>query len=389
MSTSKLAQVNRIVVDKSNFNPYLASRILNATPEIRKTDQFFDYQNQVSRQNNFALDFLSGKYAGIESSTAKQLKGQTTSTTSPALNAASSANAAAHAQLQLGKAGIKAIMPLVEKRPFDMGLVATMVQLYMMTKNHGAAIKLIDSLCRHLEEKGSAQDLDVRFAPGLVAIVVSLYSIEGRKRGIKLELARAASHWRRKSKIQPGLFKAAGHSLIQSGTHEDLSEAKDIFSTFTNASDRFTIAGTAAANSAADPGMASELAKSIPLIDKLTAGIDVDALEAAGVPQTNSTATILSRKRAADASKPAKKRVRKSRLPKDYDPNKKVDPERWLPIRDRSYYKPKGKKKGRNLGHGGAQGAIATDSDAAPAQTSSTVQAGGGGGKSKKKNKKR
>lgn len=36
--------------------------------------------------------------------------------------------------------------------------------------------------------------------------------------------------------------------------------------------------------------------------------------------------------------------MRKSRLPKDYEQGKVPDPERWLPLRDRSTYRPKGKK---------------------------------------------
>ena len=36
--------------------------------------------------------------------------------------------------------------------------------------------------------------------------------------------------------------------------------------------------------------------------------------------------------------------MRKSRLPKDYDASKTPDPERWLPLKDRSTYRPKGRK---------------------------------------------
>ena len=86
-------------------------------------------------------------------------------------------------------------------------------------------------------------------------------------------------------------------------------------------------------------------------IPRLIAGIDVDYLEASGVPfptppaTSSSSSTKAGKKRALDeAAKPAKKRVRKSRLPKDYEQGKTPDPERWLPLRDRSTYKPKGKK---------------------------------------------
>jgi len=44
-------------------------------------------------------------------------------------------------------------------------------------------------------------------------------------------------------------------------------------------------------------------------------------------------------------TKPKKKRKRKIRLPKNYDPSIPPDPERWLPKRERSTYAKKGKSK--------------------------------------------
>lgn len=52
------------------------------------------------------------------------------------------------------------------------------------------------------------------------------------------------------------------------------------------------------------------------------------------------------------------------KLPKNYDPKATPDPERWLPIRERSYYrgKKKGKKK-EQIGKGtqGATGGASSD----------------------------
>jgi signal recognition particle subunit SRP72 len=46
-----------------------------------------------------------------------------------------------------------------------------------------------------------------------------------------------------------------------------------------------------------------------------------------------------------ESKKPHKKRKRKSKQPKNMDPDKKPDPERWLPLRERSYFR-KGRKRG-------------------------------------------
>lgn len=52
------------------------------------------------------------------------------------------------------------------------------------------------------------------------------------------------------------------------------------------------------------------------------------------------------------------------KLPKNYDPKATPDPERWLPMRERSYYrgKKKGKKK-EQIGKGtqGATGGASSD----------------------------
>lgn len=81
----------------------------------------------------------------------------------------------------------------------------------------------------------------------------------------------------------------------------------------------------------------------------------MSALESAGVAQ-------VSRKRGAEDTappvQPKKIRKKKTRLPKDYDPAKKVDAERWLPMRDRSYYKPKGKKDKKKVAAATQGGAV-------------------------------
>ena len=48
-----------------------------------------------------------------------------------------------------------------------------------------------------------------------------------------------------------------------------------------------------------------------------------------------------------------------AKLPKNYDPDVIPDPERWLPRRERSYYRGKRKDKKRDIGKG-SQGATST-----------------------------
>jgi signal recognition particle subunit SRP72 len=112
--------------------------------------------------------------------------------------------------------------------------------------------------------------------------------------------------------------------------------------------DLATHAVLAALYSSTSSPSASRHTSHLPSISSLTSLVNVAALEAQGIP--TSTTTVPKRK-------PAKKtRKRKARGGKDYDPSKEMDPERWLPLRERSYYKPVKSKK-RKTG-GATQGGV-------------------------------
>jgi signal recognition particle subunit SRP72 len=394
-ATKQIAQINKLVAQSTPTNQYLAHRIFQTLPSVPPTDHLFKVQHDLVQQNKTALDLLLFKYPGVADSTKRELKEYPMPTLDNAGNSLSAANAAAQAQCQLGKLGLKSILPLLEKRPLDVGLALTVVQLYVVTKNHGAAIKVMESLFKRLEEAQTDDAQEVRFAPGVVAVLVSLYSIEGQKSHIRRELAKAATFWRHRSKTHSAFFRATGLSLLQSGKQEDLKEAQGIFAALreTNPNDSTANAGFVAAFAITDPTKVTEPANKLTPIEKLTAGIDATALDQAGVPVPPSAAAAqaASRKRAAEAAaKPPKKRVRQSRQPKDLDPKKKPDPERWLPLRDRSTYKPKG-KKGKQKQAALTQGGISKDAADSGAEAKAEVSKGGGsgGGKSKKKGKKK
>lgn len=349
------------------------------------------------QQNGLALDLLASKSNGVIKTTSKILSNSTLSL-SPHLNNLSVLNAAAHAQSQLAKLGLKQIVPLLEKRPKDIGLIMTIIQLYVLTNNHGSAITVLDSFLKRLSESQTPSDQDVLYAPGLVALQVSLYTSQGRKSQIKTTLAKAASYWRHKSKPPAALLQAAGLSLLDSSDPEHQSVARDIFSTLhtQDPSSKSATAGYVASHALTSPEKVSVEADTLTPVARLIAGIDVAALEEAGVPSLPSTSTTAtSRKRALDDKpKPAKKRVRKSRLPKDYDPSKTPDPERWLPLKDRSTYRPKGRKGKQKLaektqgGVGGEKGAEVKAGGGEGVIKAAEKKPGGGQAKGKKKGKK-
>lgn len=372
MSTRYIAQVNSIAASKEHSNPYLSHRLFHSSPKPPVTDQHFSFQSNILRQDEYVISLLSQKVAGVASSTEKVISATSTPSLAPAVNMAAVLNAAAHARnAEAEKAALKEIVPLLEKRPTDVGLILTIAHLYVMTNNYAAATHLLESFFKRLESSGAASDLDVRFAPGLIASLVSLYATQGRPGAAKSELAKAAEYWRKphKSKTEApskALMVAAGTALLDTHNPENVKTAGEIFKSLFDQDneDRAAVAGLVAAYSITDPSsIPSDLLSYLPEASRLIADVDAAALEKAGVPAGKLSTTDIARKRSIAPTKlvhARKKRLRKARMPKEYVEGKKMDPERWLPMRDRSYYRPKG-RKGKKRAEGLTQGGVVSE----------------------------
>ena len=109
-----------------------------------------------------------------------------------------------------------------------------------------------------------------------------------------------------------------------------------------------------------NPSRAEQFSRLLPTFQH-SASIDIDALEQAPQyirkPKEKQSAALVKGKVQDKEMMPKlkPKRKRKIRYPKNYDPKVAPDPERWLPLRERSYYK-KGKKRGFVPVGRGAQG---------------------------------
>ena len=392
-SSKLIGRVNGIATAGAPSNPFLAQRLLAYDLETLQPDYPFAYQTAILDQNRSALDLQAAKFGGVVKSTAKEISQQSSATSDSRINGLSAVNVAAHAKNQTGKDALKNVLPLLEKRPKDVGLILTIVQLYVQTNNLSSATTLLENFLARLEQSGDSSELDVRHTPGLVGTLVSLYNKQTRREPARTALAAAATHWRSKTAHRSTgvthLLKAAGSALSESHdpSHQDL--ARDIFQDLhdQDPSDRYSAAGLLAAS----PATAES--SSLQSIDSLISGIDAEALESAGIaqPPVDPSAATTSRKRPAEEQpKPKKhKKLCASKMPKDYDPNRTPDPERWLPLRDRSSYKPKGGKKGKAKQAMLAQGAVAEDSRPATpgAEVVKGKQQQGGGGAKKKKGK--
>lgn len=110
-------------------------------------------------------------------------------------------------------------------------------------------------------------------------------------------------------------------------------------------SDVSTCAVLAALYSARSPSSSAyaHFSSSLPPISSFTKTIDSQQLESQGIP-TIATPQI---RKPISRGKPQKRRVRGG---KTFDSTQEVDPERWLPLRERSYYKPSKNKKRKTGG---------------------------------------
>ncbi|GAM87316.1 hypothetical protein ANO11243_053390 [Dothideomycetidae sp. 11243] len=393
-----IAHINKLVTSPSG-NPFVLQRHLQTASKDAETDKPFGFQTRAMHKNVSGIALSAQKYDG----TAKSMNALTREKPSPTLdslsNSASVLNIAAHTRNTTGKEALKLVLPQLSKRPKDVGLVLVAVQLYCLTGNKDAATSLLQNFLERLSSSTTSADQDVRYAPGLVATMVSLYTTRGQTSHARSELMKAANHWRKKtnsaqSQLTPSivnLLKATGAALLSSASEEDIKLAESIFKDLKayDSSDPYIAAGLIASSSAAIPE--SQLSN-LTSIDRLTSTISATDLEEAGIarPPKAPGASSAAPKRAAEPSKVEKaaKKPKPSKLPKDYDENKKPDPERWLPLRDRSGYRPKG-KKGKQRSNMLAQGAVEEVSrPGTPGTPVEKAAGGGGGGKQTQKKKK-
>ncbi|KAI6246768.1 Signal recognition particle subunit srp72 [Erysiphe necator] len=348
--SSKIIAYNNNLVYSEMKNPFMAQRILSSIPSFPSFDQLFWYQTNILERNRIIADIKAQKYLGVARSTSKSIL-KYMPTISSHHNQLSVLNVAAYAKNNIGKAGIRAIIPLLEKRPNDVGLILTVVQLCVLINKPGHAIFRLENFLNGLEKSSLSEDQDVRFAPGLIALLISLYRLSGRKRPIKSILSKSATYWCQRNKPVNSMLYAACLSLLQSQDSDDLSAANELFKSMRHKKpdDKIALAGYIASCQSESNELASTEIDKLTPISTLISEIDIVALENNGVPSIHIPSIQSCKKRNKgnmDEEKlPAKKRkLSKKRMPKNYEEGKKVDPERWLAKKDRSDYRPRTKK---------------------------------------------
>ena len=256
---------------------------------------------------------------------------------------------------------------LPPSHPPTLLLYLTLAQLHLSQGNVRKACAVL----------GSVPELHVHL--GVVSVLVALYTGTGSTEEAVKVLDDAVQWWSAPEKkekeeeeedrrtLQKFMLENARYKL-----HHGLPKpASDVLERLRNMdpSNTRVLALLISSYSRFDPKRAEEQSRLLPQAIR-DSQVDVDALEQ--MPsfklhrQTElaSKTTLMEAKTSEGAAKEKKKRKkRKKRLPKNFDQAALPDPERWLPLRERSYYR-RGRKKGfvGSVGRGtqGSSAATAT-----------------------------
>jgi signal recognition particle subunit SRP72 len=370
-----LVENNESATSDKPENPYLLQRTSESWLPRGKEVKLFHQQLELLIRNIYIIDLNAQKVRGVRDRTSAALSQEHHPSTRPGVSVLSVLNAAAETHNATGKELVRKMQTLVKKRPTDVGLLLTLLQVQLENGDHGQALSTLEPFLSALEQAEDAETKDARFSPGLVGLAVSLLRIFGRENAAKNELVKATKYWQtRPAGRATSLLREAGIELLRSSNNHDLLLAGSAFEKLLeeHQGSHIAAAGLVASLAPSNPAKVQHYASELPAVDELIQGVNLDDLLKSGIaaaPKSN-----LARKRPlpTDADRKVTKKRRTRKLPKSYEEGKTPDPERWLPLRDRSSYRPKG-KKGKKKAAESTQGGIVKEEG-------ETLELVGGGG---------
>ena len=216
----------------------------------------------------------------------------------------------------------------------------------------------------HIAADSVAKISDIQHMPATVATLVSLKERAGDIEGASAVLDSAIKWWSNAmtedNKLNIIMQEAASFK-IRHGKEDDAAKLYEELVKSQGGIEALVGLVTTVARTDVDKAELYE--KQLKALPGLK-GIDVDSLErTSGVKQVDGPAHVgvtESHEEGKNKTKAKKKRKRKPRYPKGFDPanpGPPPDPERWLPRRERSTYRPKRKDK-KAAQVRGAQGAV-------------------------------
>ncbi|KAF9912534.1 hypothetical protein BX616_010314 [Lobosporangium transversale] len=353
-----VAANNLVVLQKDSDLFDSAKKIKTATTKALGV-KFFSTQKRTIAMNELLLSLYQNKFVACRDSAKQQLKSHPPSEYTDALYLILAA--VQYKQQKKASKALEELREFAKERPQSVAIQFAIIQLQLTEengRNFKAAIESLSNFLKTLPEKE-------QYRPGFVALLVWLYDQAGQgDKGMDL-LSEASVIWAKSNNTSSSGSKkqeAAGTAMpltllkqtaaFKLRSHRYKDAAKDYEELVrTDPSDPTSIAGLIMAYSEIEPSLAEKYGTSLPEMDRsMMQSLDVETLEKV-VPghrkeYISSTDAIKaavggrrrpgSRLRRTGARKAHK---RKPLLPKNLDPTqlgKNIDPERWLPKRDRA-----------------------------------------------------
>jgi len=202
----------------------------------------------------------------------------------------------------------------------------------------------------------------LRQKPGIASLLVLLYEHMGDTASAVQVLDQCVASYATQKQLTEkqkreyaNILKATGDFKKNHGLYEQAAAAYKALLSL-NRNDVESLHNLVLITADFDPQQAEEYLARIPI--KIDPSVNAESLENLPAPSLSTRrkeeremSTGATNVKASKVDKAKKKKKRKPLRPKNLDPNAKPDPERWLPMKERSYYRPRRGARGR-----GAQG---------------------------------
>lgn len=373
-----IVNTNRLIIDQETnqqlSNPNLGLRAIEAGSDYNKiVSKLVFSQVQIVNNNKFNLELKAGK------DVKNLLKSQQKKSIGASKSLEITTVFTDIEELPVSNQ-VKLLSKHFQKSPIDSRLAFSLAQLYTNQGDYNLAAATLFTHVKVLEVSNPS----MAYSPGYVAALTSLFK-KSKKFYNAVDYFEKAVNYHSTFESNTDisdLIKEA--SLTLAGFDRETEQIKNYLEAQyeKNPNDITLITSLFALGDDQVNKKYDSQKNKLNSVSSLISGVDADSLEKLGI------APLLKKPSANQYKVTKKSKTRKARLPKDYDPAKTPDPERWMPKRDRSTWKPKKKERrnNKNVTQGGqVDEALSVEQASTPALSSSTVK----NNKSKNVNKKK
>lgn len=233
-------------------------------------------------------------------------------------------------------------------------------QLMLLNGNKNEAINAFNKL-----------KTNIKYSPGIISALVTLNLGMGNKSAAS-NVLKEAVEWCKKNKGNEedltDMWRQAADYHLRGGEPEIAAKSLEELLK-QDKKNKKILAQLVIAYAQFNPNKAKELSTNLPKLETLTTSSDIDQLEAANWMMSKAVKKTTVNKYDQSPGTPVlkqkqkRKKNRKTKLPKNYNPNVKPDPERWLPKYERSSYRHRKRDRRVKEQIKGSQGVSSTAAD--------------------------